>query len=128
MIFRASSNPMTRDHRRLRVFQEANALVIEIYRVTANMPVEERFGLQSQLRRAAVSVPCNIAEGTARPGQADYCRFVHVARGSAREAECLIELAAKLEFVDSQKAADLAHRYVGLQVALWKLVEGLEAS
>src|SRR5262245_61116645 len=113
---------MTRDYRRLRVFNEADDLVLAVYRATATMPVAERFGLQSQLRRAAVSVPGNIVEGTSRPTDPEYCRFLYIARGSAREVAYLLRLAARLEFVDADHAERLSGRYLGLQIALWQMI------
>jgi four helix bundle protein len=119
----ADNSPMSRDHKKLRVFQEADDLVIGAYQTTAQMPMEERFGLQAQIRRAAVSVPCNIAEGSSRSSPADYSRFLEIARGSAREAAYLIDLGARLAFIDLTKAEGLVHRYSGVQVALWRLME-----
>ena len=74
-----------RDHTKLRAFEMADEIAVLLYQVTATFPREERYGLTSQLRRAAVSVPSNIVEGCARDSQADYLRFLTIAFGSLRE-------------------------------------------
>jgi four helix bundle protein len=95
-----------RDHRNLKAFQLADALALEIYRVTASFPREEQFGLVSQMRRAAVAIASNIVEGCARHTQADLIRFLDIAYGSARELEYQATLAERLNYapdVDWQK-------------------------
>ena len=82
--------------RELDVWKEAGHLAVEVYRISARLPISERFGLQSQLRRAAVSVSTNIAEGTGRGGDREFARFLRIARGSSREVESLLEVGAKL--------------------------------
>lgn len=81
-----------RKHQQLRVWQESMELVVAVYTLTSTFPASERYGLASQMQRAAVSVPSNIAEGAARGSKADFLRFLHIARGSLSELEtqCLI--------------------------------------
>jgi four helix bundle protein len=73
----------------LKVWQRSHALTLDIYKFTATFPTDERFGLISQLRRAAVSVPTNIAEGSKRQSNPDYARFLNIAEGSLAETEYL---------------------------------------
>jgi four helix bundle protein len=88
-----------RSHRDLLVWQQAMTLVETIYRVTSSFPSDERFGLTSQMRRSAVSVAANIAEGAGRNGRKEYAQFVGIALGSAVELETLVELAARLNLI-----------------------------
>ena len=117
---------MSRDPRKLWSFGESDALVLAVYRATASMPAAERFGLQAQIRRAAVSVPTNIVEGSARPGTPDYCRFLWVAFASAKESAYLIDLAARLDMIDRTVAAALIRRYESVQAALFKTAHAFD--
>jgi four helix bundle protein len=121
---------MARDHRKLDVFQIADELAIVIYRTTARLPAEERYGLQSQLRRAAVSVPSNIVEGCARDGEGDFLRFLDIAFSSTRELAYLTDLAARLGFLDTNAAAhieELAGRVAAALAALKKSIRTARA-
>jgi four helix bundle protein len=90
----------------LKVWQRAHALALAVYRATAGFPEHERFGVTSQLRRAAVSVAANIVEGSKRQGNQDYARFLNIAEGSLAEAEYLFLLARDLGYlaVDAAEA------------------------
>src|SRR5580704_6572505 len=109
---------MTRDFRKLRVFIEADRLVLTVYALSATLPPSERYGLQAQLRRAAISVACNIVEGSARPSTLDYLRFLHIARSSARECAYLLDLSHRLGFADRTAATRAVAEYEGLQAGL----------
>ena len=117
---------MSRDHRKLRVFATADALVVQIYGFTKPLPPEERYGLQAQIRRSAVSVPTNIVEGAARQSEADYLRFLVIALGSARECEYLVGLAARLGFANAASAAPLVDQYAKVAASLLRLTEALQ--
>ncbi|HXJ93748.1 MAG TPA: four helix bundle protein [Terriglobia bacterium] len=90
--------------RDLKVWQRSHALVLDLYRITAGFPKDERFGLVSQLRRAAASVPTNIAEGAKRQGRQDYARFLNIAEGSLAETEYLVLLSRDLSYIPPQSA------------------------
>lgn len=87
---------MKRKHHELRVWQDGIALVKLVYGVTASFPKEEVFGLTSQMRRAAVSVPANIAEGAARSTSKEFAQFLSIARGSLSELETLIVISTEI--------------------------------
>lgn len=91
-----------RPHERLEVWSKAIEFVVDIYRLTDGFPKEERVGLTSQLRRAAVSVPANIAEGAARCTTKEFLHFLAVAQGSASEVETELLIAYKLNFITEE--------------------------
>ncbi|WP_368563573.1 four helix bundle protein [Pseudoxanthomonas sp. UTMC 1351] len=86
-----------RPHHELRVWQEAMALVTRVYAVTRMFPADERFGLTSQILRASVSVPSNIAEGAVRGSRQEFLRFLMIARGSLFELDIQLRIAENLE-------------------------------
>src|SRR5262245_44142364 len=92
--------PEIRNYRDLTVWQLGMDIAVRVYEATRNFPTDEKFGLTSQLRRAAASVPANIAEGHARATTKDYLRHVSIAIGSLAETATFIELAGRLSFGD----------------------------
>jgi four helix bundle protein len=86
--------------RDLKVWEKAHAATLRVYACTKNFSTTERFGLTSQMRRAATSIPSNIAEGCVRSSDADFARFLHIALGSASELEYFELLARDLRYLD----------------------------
>jgi four helix bundle protein len=115
-----------RDYRQLRTFQKSDALVLAIYRETRGFPVEERFGLQAQIRRAAVSVPANIVEGSARRTTADYLQFLRTSLGSAAEVAYLLSLSARLGLLPPRCAGELIVGYEEVARRLQRQIAALE--
>ena len=116
---------MSRDHRKLRVFALADSLVTSIYQTTQDFPAAERFGLQAQLRRSAVSVACDIVEGSARRTTAEYANFVNVAAGSAAKARYLVDLSRRLGFLGRAEGERLESGYRELSAGLQALIRSL---
>jgi four helix bundle protein len=92
-----------RPHERLDVWKKAIEFVVAIYRTTDSFPPDERFGLTSQLRRAAVSIPANIAEGAGRKSQKEFSYFLSNAQGSASEVETELLIASRLNYLAEPK-------------------------
>jgi four helix bundle protein len=96
------------DYRDLRVGQVAMDLVMESYRVAELLPARERFGLVAQIRRAATSIPANIAEGYGRLRRGEYLNHLSIARGLLKELETLLAIAVRLEYLSASELANLA--------------------
>ena len=92
---------MLKNYKELKVWQRSYQLCLKIYKVTKIFPKEERYGLTSQIRRSAVSIPSNIAEGYGRKTTADYIRYLYISYGSVCELETQILLSMDLGYIDS---------------------------
>ena len=114
-----------RDHTKLRAFTLADEVVILIYRLTADFPREELYGLTSQMRRAAISVPSNIVEGCARDSQADYLRFLYIAFGSLRELHYQLNLSKRLNFFNNQDSPQIESKIIEAEKVLNGLIRSL---
>lgn len=108
----------SKPHQRLDVWQQAMLLVEETYSVTASFPAAEMFGLTSQMRRAAVSIPSNIAEGAARTGDKEYLHFLSIARGSLSELDTQVQIAVMLGYMSAD------HKLYNMLNAVGKLLSG----
>ena len=93
---------MTRDYKKIAAWQRGHQLTLHVYRSTMAFPRDERFGLTSQLRRAAYSVPANIAEGSGRGTKKEYLRFLHIALASLKETEYFLLLSRDLGYFAEQ--------------------------
>ena len=116
---------MSRDHRKLRVFNDAHALTLAIYKHTRDFPRDEWFGLRMQMRRAAVSIPSNLVEGSARPTTRDYLKFLYIALGSACELNYLAGLSDELGYAGSA-SSDIQQRCTAVVKQLERLTQAME--
>jgi four helix bundle protein len=116
---------VVRRHQKLEVWKDAIDLVESIYRLTATFPVDERYGLSSQLRRAAVAIPSNLAEGAARSSQREFSRYLDVARSSVVEIETQIVIARRLAMApdDANLDSSLDRVFARLSALIRRIAE-----
>ena len=108
-----------------KVLESAHQLVLDTYRSTASFPAEERYGLQSQLRRAASSIPLNISEGAGRGSDRDFAKFLNIAVGSATELEYGIRLSKDLGYIAPKAAPKLLSQLSDVRRMLAGLLQAL---
>lgn len=111
----------------LKVWQKGRALVKEVYLATKCFPNEELFGITSQMRRAAISIPANIAEGSGRNSNADFSRFLDMANGSAFELETLVILSLDLEYLSQSEFEKFDAWLNEIQKMIFGLKESLKS-
>jgi four helix bundle protein len=116
-----------RDFRDLKVWEKAYALTLATYRATKEFPREERFGLTSQVRRAASSIVANIAEGCGRDGEAELARFCQIAMGSASELECELMLTRDLGYLKLNDDERLTNDVTEVKRMLTSFIQKLRA-
>jgi len=114
-----------RNHKKLRAFELADEVVELAYQVTSRFPKDEIFGITSQIRRAAVSVPSNIVEGCARDTQSDYLRFLYIAFGSLRELHYQLKLSKRLGFIKNDDISGLMPKIIEAEKVLNGLIRSL---
>jgi four helix bundle protein len=115
-----------KDFRDLKVWQKGHALTLEVYRVTRAFPKEELYGLTSQIRRSASSVPANIAEGAARDGDAEFKRFLTIAYASASELDYHLLLARDLNYIQQPEHEALQEKVTELRRMLHKFIQTIK--
>jgi four helix bundle protein len=93
-------------HKNLKLWQDSMEFVVEIYKIAKSLPDDEKFGLNSQIKRAAVSIPSNIAEGAARNSTKEYLRFLYICSGSISEIETQLILLKKLKYANTDHLLD----------------------
>lgn len=112
--------------RQLKVWEEAIDLVVEIYKEAAKYPKEEKYGIISQIKRAGVSIPFNIAEGSARGTNPDFIRFLYISKGSIAEVITLLSVAAKLEITNQESVDVIIEKLIRIDNAIFKLINTLD--
>ena len=116
------------DFRELKVWQKSHGLVSCVYRITRRFPPEELYGLTSQMRRAAVSIPANLAEGCGRKGRTEFAQFAHIAMGSASELKYYFLLAQELALIKSDEAHELILQIDEIQKMLAGFIQKMRSS
>ena len=101
-----------KSHKDLKVWQESMSLVILIYKVSEDFPKHEIYGLSSQIRRAAVSIPSNIAEGAGRNGENEFTRFLYIALGSLSEVETQLEISQRLGYINDIESINISVYFI----------------
>lgn len=114
------------NYEKLEIWQEAMELTAIIYRATKNFPKEEQFGITSQLRRAILSVPLNIAEGQGRKNKADFRRFLLIAMGSLNEALTVLTVSQNLKIISDEELQKLRQRILILMKRMQALITKLQ--
>jgi len=117
---------MIKNYKELKVWQKSYQLCLEVYRVTKGFPKEELYGLTSQMRRAAMSIPCNIAEGYGRKTTPEYIRFLYIAYGSTCELETQTLLAGDLGYIKNDRIFELQSDIGEVERMLKALIKSLE--
>jgi four helix bundle protein len=107
------------NYKNIRVWKSSYELSLQIYEITKYFPDDERFGLTSQLRRAAVSIPINIAEGSGRSSKKDFAHFIQIAIGSTNEVECELMLAKDLHLISEDIFKEINVKLIKIRVMLF---------
>lgn len=113
---------------KLDVWKQADELAFKVYKVTRDFPKEEIYGLTSQLRRAALSIPTNIVEGYSRKGDKELSHFLNISLGSLAETKYLIYFSNRLQYIDDTVYMELSKEYETLGKLLWRFYERVKSN
>jgi four helix bundle protein len=116
-----------KDFKRLKVWEKSHHLTLKIYQATGSFPKNELYGIISQIRRAVVSIPTNIAEGCGRNSDIELARFLEISMGSASEVEYLLLLSYDLELLDSEYFQTVTNEVIEIKQMLATLIKKLRA-
>jgi four helix bundle protein len=116
---------MYKAHKNLVLWKESFQMVVDLYSKTRNFPKEETYGLSSQIRRAVVSIPANIAEGAGRKSRKEYLQFLSIAMGSLSELDTLILLSAELNYIDINEAETIQSKLEIISKLMYGLMKRL---
>lgn len=116
---------MSRNYESLEVYRLSEDLVVTVYQVTKDFPSDERFGLTAHIRKTALSIPSNIAEGSARNGEREYFNFLNIAIGSTSELECQLRIAFRLDYLAEDEWTGLKQSVVRIRKMLASLMKAI---
>lgn len=117
-----------KDFKKLKVWEKSHLLTLEVYKATRSFPKEELYGLTSQMRRASVSIPSNIAEGCGRGSDAELSRFCQISMGSASELECQILLSRDLGYLENLLFENLTNMVTEVKRMLTSFIQKLRVN
>jgi len=115
-------------HKNLDVWKNSVEFVSEVYKLTNTFPDNEKFGLINQIRRSAISIPSNIAEGAGRNTKKEFSRFIHIAQGSATELETQLIISKNLEYINQEQYASNLEKLTSIMKMLSGLVRSLKSN
>lgn len=116
---------MTHNYKKLKVWQLAMDVAADVYHLTLLFPKDEQFGMVSQIKRSSVSIPSNIAEGSGRNSDKDFCRFLSMALGSSNELETQLLLSNKLNLISEEASNPVLEKNTEVQKMIFKLRDKL---
>jgi four helix bundle protein len=113
-----------KDYKKLKVWEKSIELVLDIYKLTSGFPKSEQYGLTSQIRRCAVSIPINIAEGSGRESEGDFNHFLNISKGSSNELETQLIISSRLGFLNNENFTSC----ISVIEEIQKMLAGLQRS